>query len=225
MTQGNGGWYRVAGADLGLPGVVYLRIGEVDGRDRVTELYLDGRGEPLTARAVRGLPTAAFESGAGQFTDTRSRHDSAGPDLSRLARFFGTTFHFHGRKCDECGGPLKESAHAEHTHALTSWPALAYLAQIPKSGIAQTPFPAEALPVDDDDARELRLDPPGDDGLTDEFLTQVGEAYALAVQRRMPPAVTLGKLAHTSPRTVHRWVYTARRRGLMPSATSTGRIV
>ena len=44
MSFGNGGWCLVD-ADIGLPGRLYVRITGVDGQPRLTELYIDGRGE------------------------------------------------------------------------------------------------------------------------------------------------------------------------------------
>src|SRR4051794_28784463 len=88
---GNGGWVRVDSDELGLPGRVYFRMQEVDGELRLTELYLDGRGSPIPPRALRQLPLQALEHG-GSGESMRTRMKVAGPDLSRLAAHFASTF-------------------------------------------------------------------------------------------------------------------------------------
>lgn len=217
LRQGNGGWYLAQGSDLGLPGRLYFRLHEVDGSLRLTELYLDGRGAPVTAGPLRRLPIAVLERGATAMADgsdlSRAKLTSPGPDLSRLAAYFSTTF-----------------GKAKH------WVADSMRAQQRGSGIPQVPYPHEAgrkrpltlerrldpPPADDE---KPRLGAPEDGRLTDEFLRDVARAYDAAVARREPPANALAALAGVSPRTVHRWVYTARKRGLMAPATSRGRIV
>jgi len=199
LRTGNGGWHRIDG-DHGIPGRVYFRLQEVDGHLRLTELYLDGRGEPLPPSAVRRLPIQMLEQWAAAAPTARARLGVIGPDLSRLAAFFSTTF-----------------GKASH------WVADSFRAQVEGSDVRQVPYPKEtgasAAPP------PLELEVPADGRLTDQFLTDVARAYDAAVARRLAPANALGELAGVSPRTVHRWVYTARQRGLMAPATSKGRIV
>jgi hypothetical protein len=68
--------------------------------------------------------------------------------------------------------------------------------------------------------REAQLDadyrltePPGPDGLSDEFLSRVRRAYVAASMRDEPPNKTIAADIHVSPRSVERWVYEARRGG------------
>jgi transposase len=51
--------------------------------------------------------------------------------------------------------------------------------------------------------------------LTDKFLSDIARAYAAAVARREPPNKTIAADAAVPIRTVERWVYTARKRGIM----------
>jgi hypothetical protein len=85
-------------------------------------------------------------------------------------------------------------------------------------------MPKEPKRQQTDEPELPRLSAP-ENGLTDEFLREVAKAYDAAVAHRMPPGEALAELAGVSPRTVHRWVYTARKRGLMEPATQRGRIV
>ena len=52
--------------------------------------------------------------------------------------------------------------------------------------------------------------------LTDEFLRDVHRAYTAAVARGEWPAPALAEQAGVSLHAVRKWVYTARRRGIMP---------
>jgi hypothetical protein len=203
LQAGNGGWFRVDGLDS-LPGVAYFRIQEVDGRLRITELYLDGRGEPIPPAGVRSLPVLALEQWAASIVATsdaaRARLSHVGPDLSRLAAHFSTTF-----------------GKARH------WVADSFKAQMEGFGVPQAPMPREhrkpaQLPP-------LALDSPPNGRLTDAFLGDVRRAYEASIARGLSPANTLATLASVSPKTIHSWVAKARDRGIMPPAERTGRIV
>ena len=206
LRIGNGGWCRVEGLDL--PGAVYLRVQEAEGRLRITELYVDGRGAPIAAAGLRRLPLAALEEWAAGGRTTEERLHVAGPDLSRLAAYFATTF-----------GKVKRAHWVED-----SWRAQYDKGSNVRADVPQAPMPRERTRRHDEEVPFPTLDAPTE-GLTDDYLRAVSTAYHRAVAHRLPPAETLGHLANVSPRTVHRWVYTARKRGLMPPAGSRGRIV
>jgi hypothetical protein len=53
-------------------------------------------------------------------------------------------------------------------------------------------------------------------GLTDEFLRSVARAYIAAVQRGERPNVAMAEQTGYPLKSVQRWVYTARQRGIMP---------
>jgi 8-oxo-dGTP pyrophosphatase MutT (NUDIX family) len=55
-----------------------------------------------------------------------------------------------------------------------------------------------------------------DSGLTDEFLRHVAAAYVAAVKAGLNPAPELARQTGRPVRTVHRWIYIARKRGLLP---------
>lgn len=48
-------------SEEGVPGLLYLRLTEVDGHLRVTELYVDGRGAPIQQGALRYFPLGQLE--------------------------------------------------------------------------------------------------------------------------------------------------------------------
>jgi hypothetical protein len=203
LAQGNGGWYRVTG--VGFPGPVYFRIQDIgDGRRRMTELYIDGRGAPITAGALRGFPIQWLTHRAAEMTARADRSGIAGPDISRLAAHFASMW--------------TAGARARH------WVRDSFEAQMPGSSVTQARMPKERLDEDDENYATVSIESPADGRLTDEFLRDVAAAYKLAINRREPPAKTIAAAAHVSDRTVHRWVYTARKRGLMEPAKSRGRI-
>jgi hypothetical protein len=224
ISFGNGGWCLVD-ADIDLPGRLYVRITEVEGQPRLTELYIDGRGERISPRALRSLPLAAIEEWASD--GAARRRGVASPDLSRLASHYATWWDsrtYAGRHCDACGGPVRgKHPLPSGERAMTDWPAMSWYAQGPESGIGQSPMGRER---DHAKPPKLKLDPPEDGRLTDEFLRSVALAYEAAIARLIhAPAKKLGTLAGVSDRTVHRWVYLARKRGLMAPAKHKGRVV
>jgi hypothetical protein len=60
-------------------------------------------------------------------------------------------------------------------------------------------------------------------GLTDQFLEDVARAYQSATSRGLRPNVALAEQAQAPKRTVEKWVYLARKKGLLP-ATRPGRV-
>lgn len=227
LSGGNGGWVRTNGEDLNLPGVVYMRATEVDGHLRVTELYVDGRGAPIAGQSLRTFPLSGLEAWISEWRSP-SRHLVAGPDLSRLATSFASSFGtYHGRHCEACKAPLQGRTPRDPERALVDWVALSWYAQyshLDGYGIPQSRKPNEKHRADRA-AGELVLSAPPDGRLTDAFLSDVARAYSVAIARRLPPAKTLAELAGVAPRTVQSWFYKARKRGLMMAADKRGRVV
>lgn len=231
VTVGNGGWVEVEGLEL--PGRVYARFQEVDGQVRMTELYVDGDGKPIQAGAVRRLPVTAIEQGLSDDDYLKATSGVAGPDLSRLAASYTTTFAssprtggYKGRHCEHCDAPLRgregwAARHGDREQAVTDWVELSWLAQY-GGGV---PLPKyRTRRAKSVEPEELKLSAP-EDGLTDAFLADVARAYRLAVERRLPPATALAEASGANVRTVQSWVYKARKRGIMPAAVKRGRIV
>jgi hypothetical protein len=230
FTIGMGGWVEVEeteAGELGLPGRLYVRLARTGETVRITEVYIDGDNEPIAPGAARRLPLAFIEQNAA--AGIGSELDAVGPDLSRLATTYGVIIpgDYEGRRCSECSAPLKgDQARAEalgREEALTDWLALSWYSQLPDSGIPQ-PARVRRPRRAKSKLEEPRLSAPTD-GLTDQFLGDVAEAYRRAVKLRQPPAKTLAALAGVDARTVHSWVYKARKRGIMPPAAKRGRIV
>jgi len=194
-TYGNGGWVRF---DDGVDAAMVRFAPSDRGRLQVSELYL--QGSHLAAGRVDGgylrrFPVSTFESIANEDNAVRDRMRLPGPDLARLAAYFRTSF-----------GPQ-----ADH-----HWVADSMRAQLPGSGVPQAPIVEHDRPevrgVD-----VVQLEAPGREGLTDDFLGQVGRAYYSAIRSGVRPLVpVLAKSAGVSGRTVERWVYEARRRNIMP---------
>lgn len=58
--------------------------------------------------------------------------------------------------------------------------------------------------------------------ITDDFLSDVAEAYRWFTEAKKAPAPAISELSGAPVRTVHRWIYEARKRGILPPAR-TGR--
>lgn len=221
-------WVQIQDDDI--PGVVYVGLDLVDGQPRITQLYIDGRGEPIQPGALRRFPLSAIEQLVATWTDDAGNllpmpGTKRGPNLSLLAarRYNGVGSEYRGRDCPTCSAPLKGRENRPEAlgreEAITDWTKLEWLARF--GTLPQPKMPREQAPHEPE---PIRLSAP-EHGLTDEFLQDVGRAYRAAVAQRMPPAKTLGEIAGVDRRTVESWVYKARKRGIMEPAVKKGRIV
>jgi hypothetical protein len=219
VSYGNGGWVRVDG--IGLPGPLYIRFAADDrGRWRAVEIYIDGHGTPLSTATLRQLRLDLLEAAVLQYDNMAARSQTPGPDLHRLAAHYATTWGksaYDGQHCDTCGGPLKGVR--ERILALRNWVAESWFAQLPDSGIRQIPMPREPRALDAELEELPAIEPPAGHRMTDDFLHTVARAYAIAALKGLPPAPAIAKQAGVSRRAVHKWVYTARKRGIMPPGT------
>lgn len=228
LSNGFHSWVKIQDDDL--PGVAYAGVDVVDGQPRIVQLYIDGRGEPIQAGAMRSFPLAAIEQLVATMTDGDGNllpipGTQNGPNLSLLAAvgYATTGTQFKGRRCPTCSAPLKGTERRAKSvgreEAITDWTELEQLArfgEIPQPRMPRDKVAAEAEPI--------RLSAP-EHGLTYEFLQDVGRAYRAAVEQRLPPAKTLAEVAGVERRTVESWVYKARKRGIMAPAVKKGRIV
>jgi hypothetical protein len=223
---GNGGWCILRpdadDSDFQLPGRVYVRVQDIDGVDRITEVYIDGRGEPIQPGGLRRFPLAVAEQQLSGLTE--GRRGTPGPDLSRLATFIATvwgTGAYAGRHCETCSAPLQS---IQGQSALVNWPALSWYAQFPDNDIPQVPE-HKLVRTTSPSAPEVKLSYESGQALTDAFLTDVARAYEAAIARGLPPAVAIAEQVRVEQKTVQSWIYKARKRGLVPPPKSRGRIV
>jgi hypothetical protein len=196
IGYGKGGWVRVERD--GLPGVLYLRFVQADGRWQVREMYLEcGEGQAIRARDLRELPLAAIEALVLSHRGHLESHAmEMGPDLGTLASNYTATFH-----------PTK----------VTHWVAESMRDPAANRRLRQQP-PRRAAEA----PRVPPLERP--DRLDDAFLRHVADAYADAIRRgAKSPAATLAAQAIVPVRTVHRWIYLARKACHLPPG-SQGRI-
>jgi hypothetical protein len=219
LSYGNGGWVRVDG--IGLPGPLYVRFAPDErGRWRIVEIYVDGQGTPLSTAVLRQVRLDLLEAAVLQDEHMAARSGTPGPDLHRLAAHYTTTWGtstYDGQHCDTCGGPIKGAR--GHILALRNWVAESWFAQLPGSGIRQVPMPREPRSLDAEFEELPAIEPPAGHRMTDDFLHTVARAYAIAALKGLPPAPAIAEKAGVSPRAVHKWVYTARKRGIMPPGT------
>lgn len=200
ISEGNAGWVCVDQVEELPPGaLLYVRFRPgPSGRLLPTELYLDAEDEPLTGKHLRELPLHVVEAVVNDDPDQGSvvqRMNLAGPQLSVLASHYGTTF---GRKADE-----------------HDWVVLSMRSQFPGSGLPQ---PGKRRPARSAAPREVPPLNAPEGGITDEWLRHLAASYAAAVRRGEPPAKALAEQAGVPVRTVHSWVYRARKRGYMAPA-------
>ncbi len=163
ITYGKGGWVSVA--DIGLPGLLYLRYHV---RGEVQELVLPSDGGPITAAHLRKIPLSAITNVVMARTDLFLESDEPVTDIHKIMQ--------------------NEIVHRRRFKR----------------------HPSTA-----------RLSPPTA-GLTADFLRQVADAYLAAVRRGERPNKALAaQVGHDNSRTVERWVYLARKRGLLPPSRPT----
>jgi hypothetical protein len=207
VRYGNGGWVAVDG--LGLPGPLYARFHESGGRLRISEVYLDASGSDggITPSDLKEIPLSSLETlvnADAEHGRMLDRMDEPAPDLSTLASYVGTSFHY------------------EPNIARGNWVALSFAAQLPDAARAESGIEVMRVPrrsqqwkgvreVDSD----FRLTTGPDEGLTDDFLRDVARAYGAAVARGERPNVAISEQTGYSLKTVQRWVYTARQRRIM----------
>src|SRR5258708_4545302 len=159
-------------------------------------MYLEcGEGGEIRARDLRELPLAAISALTLSYHEhLAARAALPGPDLGVLASNYATTF---GRNAHHwVAGSMRDQA------------ANRKLRQ-PAARAAET-------------ARVAPLERP--DRIDDAFLRHVADAYADAIRRgARSPAAELAKQATLPVRTVHRWIYLARKAGHLPPG-SQGRV-
>jgi hypothetical protein len=119
-----------------------------------------------------------------------SRATVPAPDLATLVSYYATTF----------------GSQAKH------WVADSYHSQTPQGQRLQVPR-RSGTPVKRSHVPPLAA--PSKDGLTDYFLRHVAAAYSAAVASGKQPGPELARQADRPVKTVHRWIYTARKRGIM----------
>ena len=188
----NGGWLELAGVD-GIEGKLYMRLKQdARGTWKVRELYLCS-DVPITPGTTKAIPVDIVELVVNEDDYLMLKHEVPGPDLERLAAYGSTTW---GNQAD-------------------NWIKDSWLAQIPGSGVPQPKMPKRRPPRD----QPKRAPLVAPDRLDDEFLERVADAYVDVVSQRLNPAPVLANEAQVSPRTVHRWILQARKRGFLPEGT------
>ena len=169
---------------------------------------------------LRQLRLDLLEAAVLQYDNMATRSQIPGPDLHRLAAHYATTWGksaYDGQHCEVCGGPIKGVR--GRILALRNWVAESWFAQLPASGIRQLPTPREPRALDAELEELPAIEPPAGHRMTDGFLHTVARAYALAALKGLAPAPAIAEKAGVSRRAVHKWVYTARKRGIMPPGT------
>lgn len=220
FSIGHGGWVRFVLDDpQGL--LVYARF-RVNGSGRyvLRELYIDGSDlEPhfsITGPDVEDLPVDQFEmlvnlGESRRILEDREGEYAGGVPLDVLASYFGHTF--------VMGGEIGERNRSRN------WVAAAYGATLRPDADGSTAINVvkkyravhRASPTMRPELTFRLKTGPGVDGLTDEFLARVARAYASAVARGEQPNASIRDQVGAPLKTVQRWVYTARQRGIMPA--------
>lgn len=194
LTVGNGGWVRVDDPER-LPGPLYVRMNRDDvGRWRITQLYLDGE-RPITGEEVRRLPIAQLEAWV---TD---------PDVAEVLERRAKNY---GVQLDVLASHFDVNSYGSQAR---HWVSDAWRSQFPNSGM---PVAKLRQPKRPKVSEPPPLRAPEGGRLTDDFLREVHRAYTAAVTRGEWPAPTLAEQAGVSVHAVRKWIYTARKRKIMP---------
>jgi hypothetical protein len=214
LSAGHGGWLRYEASDCP---PTYLRFLPGDrGRWLLRELVIDAsESDAITAATLGRVPVAAIETYINSDKHMRTQMTNhlriasapggppSGSNVAVLASHYVTTY---GVRADPA----------------TDWCVAAAftLFEGAKNVVKKKrTYKRDELLLDAD----YRLTaPPGPDGLSAEFLDQVRRAYVAATLRGEPPNKTIAADVHASPRSVERWVYEARKRGIMPAARAKG---
>lgn len=158
-------------------------------------MFLDASQEldGIDAAHLRNVPLSeveAFINDCGEAV--KPRLDLPAADLSTLASYYATTF-----------------GKSDH------WVAQSFASQLPDGKLVPRARERRGGELEPD--REFRLTSgPGSDGLSDDFLRGVARAYAAARTRGEKPNVSIAEQASYPVKSVQRWVYLARQRGIMP---------
>lgn len=205
LSYGRGGWCRVFADQL--PDL-YVRLEPNGGVWRITELYVDGRGQPLSAGMLRELPAAAIESAVNADPDGALTDDYGFPSIQM------------GVLASHYADPGKLGP--DHLGTRT-WFDDMIRSQIADSGVPTVKRRQHRRDRGRPEVPPLRAP---ENGLTDEFLGHVARAYHQAVINGQSPAKQLAAEVGdgTSVRTVHRWIYTARKRGILTDSRGPGRV-
>ena len=184
--------------------LLYVRMARNSrGRYVVREMYLDtteaADDVPITGSELANLPLDLVEALLNESEEVaeleRKRRAGWTVPIGVLASFYATTI--NPARFDRFGWI------GEQRRADLGDKAVTRQGRGPRDEDWQPPQDRlEALPAD---------------GLTDEFLARVARAYSAAVARGESPNRTIADDVGAPVKTVQRWVYTARQRGIMPA--------
>lgn len=219
---------------LDQPGPLYLRLREKNGRLCICEFYMDGsRGDvPIDGQDVSSIPLGRIEAEINSYfaEAVKDRLGEPGPDISTLASYFNTGLGSRRpvvraiASGDWVVSSLAAQRYIPAEQGSQEISAGDQAVTVKRVGHAKPRGDDEPIPLRvDETEREYRLSERPTNGLTDTFLRSVKRAYDAAVARgERPNASIRDQLDGVSLKTVQRWVYTARQRGIMLPAGRPG---
>ncbi|MET8862295.1 helix-turn-helix domain-containing protein [Nonomuraea sp. NPDC004580] len=160
-----------------------------------------GAGEPLSARTWRRIPLSQIEQ---LLTQTLSLANSA-PTQSTAEAGKQALASFRSSDVDP---PTLDDL--DRYFAATEDATVMYFQPVASGMLVSD---GGELPP----GRVPHLKPP-EGRLTDEFLSDVAETYRWVTSTKYPPAPAIAEMTKVPVRTVHRWIYEARKRGILPPA-------
>lgn len=200
------GWLRLREVSEQGP-TVYLHYEVVgsEGQERLdlqSVVMRSGSGEALSGRVWRRIPFAEIER-----------------SLTIALVNPPPIEHFTGERHDQLRRIFADGVEGIVAPALDSLEDF-FKATEDLTPIYFNPVPSGML-VAEDHGRLPQISPP-EGRITDDFLQDVAEAYRWYASREKAPAPSIAEMSGAPVRTVHRWIYEARKRGILPPAR-TGR--
>ncbi|MEU0069551.1 hypothetical protein ABZ027_08400 [Streptomyces sp. NPDC006332] len=210
------GWLRLREQSGGGPSVfLHYQLAGPSSQERLelqSVVMRSGRDEALSGRIWRRIPLSQIEE---TLTSLLVQLPFNAPTESTALRAMQARESFmEGSDLSDIEAPPTLDELDRYFDA-TEDIATVFFNPIPSSSLVSDG--GEGLPT----GKVPQITPP-EGRITDDFLGDVAEAYRWFTEAKRPPAPAISEISGAPVRTVHRWIYEARKRGILPPAR-TGR--
>ncbi len=202
-----GGWLRLRERGGGPSVYLHFVMGGTTGQERIdlrSVVMLAGSDEALSGRIWRRIPLSQIETALARTLLTEMPTEKARQGQAQARDAF--TAGLDAFTTDAEIKPPSLDTLDEYFEATADIATMFF-----------NPLPSGMLVSEA--GRIPQIKPP-EGRLTDDFLKDVADVYRWATDVKQPPGPAIAELADVPVRTVHRWVYEARKRGILPPARS-----